>query len=113
MSTEDALATTGLLMEVQTIPSIDELQAFLIQQPNNWMDPILSYIRDGQLPSNSSEAKKVRVRGARFIVLNGELYKRGFSMPYLKCLTLNEVTYVLQEIHEGVCGNHSGPRSLV
>ena len=113
VSTEDALATTGLLMEVQTIPSIDELQAFLIQQPNNWMDPILSYIRDGQLPSNSSEAKKVRVRGARFIVLNGELYKRGFSMPYLKCLTLNEAMYVLREIHEGVCGNHSGPRSLV
>ena len=34
-------------------------------------------------------------------------------MPYLKCLTLTEVTYVLREIHEGVCGNHSGPQSLV
>ena len=77
------------------------------------MKPIISYIKDGQLPSNSSEAKKVRVQAARFVVLNGELYKRGFLMPYLKCLALNEVTYVLQEIHEGVCGNHSRPRSLV
>ena len=59
------------------------------------MDPILSYIRDGQLPSNSSKEKKVRVRVARFTILNGELYKRGFSMPYLKCLTLNEAMYVL------------------
>ena len=33
-------------------------------------------------------------------------------MPYLKCLTLDEAMYVLQEIHEGVCGNHSRPRSL-
>ena len=77
------------------------------------MKPIISYIKDGQLPPNSSEAKKVRVQAARFVVLNGELYKRGFLMPYLKCLALNEVTYVLQEIHEGVCGNHSRPRSLV
>ena len=59
------------------------------------MKPIISYIKDGQLPSNSSEAKKVRVQAARFVVLNGELYKRGFSMPYLKCLAPNEVMYVL------------------
>ena len=77
------------------------------------MKPIISYIKDGKLPSNSSEVKKVRVQAVRFVVLNGELYKRGFSMPYLKCLAPNEVTYVLREIHEGVCGNHSRPRSLV
>ena len=59
------------------------------------MEPIISYIRDGQLLSDSSEVKKVRVRVARFTVLNGELYKRGFLMPYLKCLTSNEAMYVL------------------
>ena len=73
------------------------------------MEPIISYIRNGQLPSDSSEVKKVRVQAARFTVLNGELYKRGFSMPYLKCLTPDEAMYVLQEIHEGICGNHSKP----
>ena len=77
------------------------------------MDPIISYIRDGQLPLSLSEAKKVRVRAARFTVVNNELYRKGFSLPYLKCLNPEEVTYVLREIHEGVCGNHSGPRSLV
>ena len=34
-------------------------------------------------------------------------------MSYLKCLTLTKVTYVLREIHKGVCGNHFGPQSLV
>lgn len=43
------------------------------------MDPILSYIKDGQLLSDPSEAKKVKDRVVRFTVLNGELYKRGFS----------------------------------
>ena len=77
------------------------------------MDPILSYIRDGQLPSDPLEARKVRVRAVGFIIVNVELYKRGFSLLYLKCLIPEEVTYVLHEIHERVSGNHSGPRSLV
>ena len=100
-------------MEVQTIPSIDRLQTLSVQRPSTWMDLILSYIRDGQLPFDLSEAKKVRVRAARFTVVNGEFYKRGFSLPYLKCLNPEEATYVLQEIHECVYGNHSRPRSLV
>ena len=62
-------------MEVQTIPSIDGLQALSIQKLSNWMEPIISYIRDGQLPSDSSEAKKVRVQATRFTILNEEIYK--------------------------------------
>ncbi|XP_075633439.1 uncharacterized protein LOC142605899 [Castanea sativa] len=112
-SIEDALATKELLMEVQTVPSIDGLQTFSTQQPRTWMYPILSYINDGQLPFDPSTAKKLRLRAARFIFVNVELYKRGFSLPYLKCLTPKEATYVLREIHEGICGNNSGPRSLV
>ena len=41
------------------------------------------------------------------------LYKRGFSQPYLKCLALDETNYVLREVHEGACGNHSRTRSLI
>ena len=63
--TEDASMKLGLFMEDQTIPSIDGLQTFSIQQQSTWMDPILCYIKDGQLQSNPSKAKKVRVRVAR------------------------------------------------
>ena len=34
-------------------------------------------------------------------------------MPYLKCVDEEEAKYILEEIHEGVCGDHAGPRSLV
>jgi len=64
-------------------PSIGELHTFSIQQSGTWMDPILSYIRDGQLPFDLSEVKKVKVRAAKFTIMNGELYKRGFSLSYL------------------------------
>ena len=45
--------------------------------------------------------------------MNDTLYKRGFSMPYLKCVNEEEAKYILEEIHEGICGDHPGPRSLV
>ena len=34
-------------------------------------------------------------------------------MPYLKYVDEEEVKYVLEDIHEGVCRDHAGPRSLV
>ena len=41
------------------------------------------------------------------------LYKRGFSQLYLRCLAPDEVNYMLREVYEGVCGNHSEARSIV
>ncbi|RVW62616.1 hypothetical protein CK203_059538 [Vitis vinifera] len=37
---------------------------------------------------------------------------RSFTGPYLRCLGHSEAQYVLAELHEGICGNHSGGRSL-
>ena len=34
-------------------------------------------------------------------------------MPYLKCVDEEEAKYILEEIHQGVCGDHTNPRSLV
>ena len=50
------------------------------------MTSIISFLLDGHLPQDIEEAKKVRKRAARFMILNDTLYKRGFSMPYLKCV---------------------------
>nr|CAN72281.1 hypothetical protein VITISV_037253 [Vitis vinifera] len=44
--------------------------------------------------------------------LGGHMYKRSFTGPYIRCLSHSEALYVLAELHEGVCGNHSGGRSL-
>ncbi|KAI5323743.1 hypothetical protein L3X38_032815 [Prunus dulcis] len=83
-----------------------------IDHSPTWMDPILQFLQNQTLPANPAEARRVRHRSARYLVINGSLYKRGFSLPYLRCLTPEEGHYVLREIHEGICGNHSGARSL-
>ena len=45
--------------------------------------------------------------------MNDALYKRGFSMPYLKCVKEDKAKYILKEVHKGVCGEHIGLRFLV
>ena len=77
------------------------------------MTPIVSFLQDGRLPQDAEEAKRIKKRAARFTILNDTLYKRGFSMPYLKCVDEDKAKYILEEIHEGVCGDHAGPRYLV
>lgn len=59
------------------------------------------------------EARKIRKRVVRFMILNDVLYKRGFSMSYLKCVEEDEAKYILEEVHEGICGDHIGSRSLI
>ena len=72
------------------------------------MTPIISYLQDGHLPQSTEEAKKIKKRAARFTILNDALYKRGFSMLYLKCVDEEEARYILEEIHRGICGDHAG-----
>ena len=58
-------------------------------------------------------ARKLKVQAACFILIEGILYKRGFSQPYLRCLIPEEVDYVMREVHEGLYGNNSRSQSLV
>ena len=77
------------------------------------MTPIMAYLRDGRLPEERDEARKLRIRAAKYVLIDEILYKRSFSQAYLRCLAPNESNYVLREVHEGLCGNYSRARALV
>jgi hypothetical protein len=53
------------------------------------------------------------MKAGRFTIVNGMLYKRGFILPLLKCVSPEEGNYILREIHEGIYGSHLGVRVLV
>ena len=89
------------------------MQNFSVHTRQGWTSSILSFLKDGRLPSDTEEARKVRKRAARFTILNDQLYRRGFSQPYLRCLEEDEARYVLKEVHGGICGDHMGLKSLV
>ena len=76
------------------------------------MARIILYISTRELPSEMGQAHKVQVQSARFSLIGKKLFKRSLGGPYLKCLTPEQAHYVLAELHEGICGNHLGARTL-
>ena len=80
---------------------------------SNWTMPLISYLKTGVLPDGNDAARKVKVQASRSMLIKDVLNKKGFSRPYLRCLCHKEADYVMREVHEGICGNHSEARSLV
>ena len=109
----DTKLPKSVLLEVRASPSIgEEVEVMRVSAERSWMDPILSYIHDGILPEDRKQVRKLKCRAARYTLLDGILYRRGFTLPILRCLDDKEADYVLREIHEGICGNHSRARTL-
>ena len=91
----------------------DEANVQEINSKVNWTTPLITYLRSGTLPNGKDAARKLKVKTLRFVLNRDVLYKRGFSRPYLRCLSHDEADYVMREVHEGICGNYSGTQSLV
>ncbi|XP_057803551.1 uncharacterized protein LOC131018872 [Salvia miltiorrhiza] len=122
----DALANLGSVIQTaqpKTItitclqyPAIQkgeaEEQVTEVSVERTWITPIMEYLDRDILPDDRNEARRLKAQAARFCIIRGKLYKRSFTGPHLKCINPAEARYVLSELHEGECGNHSGGRSL-
>ncbi|XP_020206374.1 uncharacterized protein LOC109791485 [Cajanus cajan] len=103
---------TTLHLDLAT-PSVNSVECMSVDEPQQtWIIEIMDYIEKGKQPTDPSAAKKLRTQAARYSVVSGEFYRRGFSTPLLKCLDSTQADYVLREVHEGICGSHSGGRTL-
>ena len=72
----------------------------------SWIDPILNYLRDGIFPIDRKEARSIIYKAANYTIIDGTLYKRGFSFLLLRCLRLEEGLKVLEDLHVGERSNH-------
>ena len=97
---------------LEPLVSIDNGKVSPMMSEPSWMDPIWDYLVEGTLPSDLKKASKLRARSARFTVHGGTLYKRGFFTLILKNVGKEDANYILREVHEGICGNHIGARTL-
>ncbi|XP_021745281.1 uncharacterized protein LOC110711210 [Chenopodium quinoa] len=103
----------SVYVEVRHERSVDhEPEVYCVAHEPSWMDPILAYKLQGELPEDRNLASKIKRISLRFIVFRGELLKKSFSAPLLKCVGPTDAEYILQEIHLGICGNHIGGRAL-
>ncbi|GAU32292.1 hypothetical protein TSUD_63090 [Trifolium subterraneum] len=101
--------------ETLTKPSIEkaiEVMRICAIDDQSWMAPVYNFLKSNTLPADAKEATKIRKRACSYVLLDGKLYRRGFSIPLLKCVEETRVEFILQEIHEGINGQHIGGRSL-
>ena len=109
---DDSFAGTILREELRH-PSTEEDEVNLVEEPqDNWMSAIRRFLIEGTLPEDKKKAEALKRRSTRFILINSQLYRKGFTTPLLKCLGPEAAAQVLQEIHEGTCSSHVGPRTL-
>nr|GFB11876.1 reverse transcriptase domain-containing protein [Tanacetum cinerariifolium] len=86
-STSFAHLSKQVLVEVLETKSITgkEATAVIEEEGPTWMTELVNYLKEGTLPADEKEARKIRLKAQ----------------------------YVIKEIHEGSCSMHAGPRSVV
>ena len=84
----------------------------VIKEVLDQRNELIDYLKNETLPTEKKSAVQLKMKAKRFTVLNGTLYKRGFTLPLLKCVSSEEGNYILREIHEGICGSHSRSRIM-
>ena len=111
----------SLLSEFQKETYIEILETSSLEEPLAvqqideepcWINPLLKYLRSGKLLSDNQKAQKIETQAAHYVLHDDKLYKRSFSLPLLRCLRPSEVNYALREVHERICEDHLGAKTL-
>nr|GEX69574.1 reverse transcriptase domain-containing protein [Tanacetum cinerariifolium] len=114
-STSLAHLSKQVLVEVLEDKSImeKEVAAVIEEDGPTWMTQLVDYLKEGVLPGDNKEARKLRLKARQYELMEGVLYRRSFLTPWLRCVGPLQADYVMREIHEGSCSMHAGPRSIV
>jgi hypothetical protein len=80
----------------------------------DWRQPFIDYLCEQKFPLDKSLAEQLIRRDKSYVLVGDKLYRRGASSGVLmKCVPRQEGKDILEEIHKGVCGNHTSSRTLV
>ena len=75
-------------IDILSKPSTKESANHVMPVDNSpsWVNSIFEYRTKGKIPKNKSKARRIKYQAKRYMVINGKLYRRGYAMPYLRCL---------------------------
>ena len=77
-SQRDAQMLGAIPLKIQERASIFEVEVMQIEEEGvtTWMTPIWDYIKEGKLPEDKSEARKLKYKAARYVEYDENLYRR-------------------------------------
>ncbi|GJR42172.1 reverse transcriptase domain-containing protein [Tanacetum coccineum] len=86
IAVEMGVRNVRVLVEILKEKSIheEEVATVVEEKGTTWMTPIIDYLKDGNLPSDRKEARKLRIKARQYELLEGILYKQLFLKPWLR-----------------------------
>ncbi|GKE01242.1 reverse transcriptase domain-containing protein [Tanacetum coccineum] len=105
--------TKNVLVEVIPYKSIEVHATNTVEDAGKTrMTPIIEYLQGRRLPEDPNLTSKIRIKAPQYSMKQGILYKKGYSAPWLRCVSPNQAHYVLQEAHFGSFGAHAGAKKI-
>ncbi|KAJ3704029.1 hypothetical protein LUZ61_007734 [Rhynchospora tenuis] len=102
-----------VMLEIPS-PSIDvlELEIYMVEVRDEWYTLLWDFLNHNKLPEDEKVARKVKRWALEFTIMDGNLFKKGYGIPWLTCVGRTKADELMSEIHEGICGSHQGMKSL-
>jgi len=85
----------SLTQETLRTPSIsaypvlegEPMHICIVEEGDTWMTPYRRYLADGILPLEPAEAKKIKRNSTKYTLVDGKLFRHGFTHPILACVS--------------------------
>nr|GEU43466.1 reverse transcriptase domain-containing protein [Tanacetum cinerariifolium] len=64
-----------------------------VAKEDNMMTQLVDYLKEGILPGDEKEARKLRLKARQYELVEGVLYRRSFLTPWLRCVGPLQANY--------------------
>lgn len=97
-----------VIQETLNMLSIERSDIFTNQvSQSTWMGPIWNYLVNDSLLVDEHKARKIKLKSTHYVVIDGEIFRRGISTPNLKCEHDEQSQYVMNKFYRGICEMHT------
>ena len=95
-STKKSGNNKTVIQETISRPSINLVRIHNVETSETWMQPLMDFMIREVRPADQLEARKLERQAASYTLLDGILYRRGFTAPLLRCVNNHEASLILK-----------------
>jgi hypothetical protein len=77
------------------------------------MCPIKAYLDNQPISDDNAEIERITCKSRMYHLIDGVLYRQGINGMMMKCISKDQGSQLLWDIHSGVCGAHLSWHSIV
>jgi hypothetical protein len=71
------------------------------------MSHIKAYLDNHPISDDNAEIEHIAHKSRMYHLIDGVLYRQGANGMMMKCISKDEGSQLLRDIHSGICGTHS------